>query len=234
MKQTHCGYCGAELPKEKIYKSAKYCDRQCSSRAQSTLIRDKRPCKQCMKLRPVSDFFKKHTRCKDCERLNRRKYKGDSLFWGRIWKRTKQLDSCLEWTGRYNKNTPVCQYKSKNISVRRLLYIKRFGEFDSSMYVVTSCNNCKCINPNHYILINKQSFYIRLSNNQPSRKGNDKTRDIRKGEQIHTAQINEEKVKHIRRLHADGCASKDIASIMGVSLDIIQRVVARKTWKHVE
>lgn len=53
-----------------------------------------------------------------------------------------------------------------------------------------------------------------------------------KGEQTGAAKFTEAQVLGIRQIHRDGMGTYRLAKFYGVQLSTIQRIVTRKTWKH--
>jgi hypothetical protein len=56
---------------------------------------------------------------------------------------------------------------------------------------------------------------------------------LRKGEQVHTARLDEAQVREIRRLCASGWTNIQIAAHFGIPRQRVYNVVTRKCWKHV-
>lgn len=53
------------------------------------------------------------------------------------------------------------------------------------------------------------------------------------GDKNHTTKLDETKVRSIRKSHADGITSKELASIYNVDVSNIRYIVNRATWRHV-
>jgi hypothetical protein len=62
---------------------------------------------------------------------------------------------------------------------------------------------------------------------------NNSERDVAKGERQHLAKIKEHQVPDIRRMHSEGVSNTEIAAIYKVYRTTIERIIKRKTWKHV-
>ena len=86
------------------------------------------------------------------------------------------------------------------------------------------CDKRRCVNPEHL-----QAGTTYTNNKDKQAKGR-----YPKGSEIHTSRLDVEKVREIRRLHAEeGVAQKDLAGWFGVSQSSINRVVLRRSWKRV-
>lgn len=136
--------------------------------------------------------------------------------------RSKWNGECLEWTkGGY-------QYghftrKGKNYLAHRVAYEVAYGKIPKGMLVCHTCDNRRCINPKHLFL-----GTIQDNSNDMKLKG----RQCR-GEKSHTSKLSESEVIRIRNLHSTyGVISRKLAKEYGVTSSTINKIVNRKTWKH--
>jgi hypothetical protein len=57
---------------------------------------------------------------------------------------------------------------------------------------------------------------------------------LRRGTRHPGAKLNEDDVRAIRRMRADGMTLEGIGGLFGVSYRTIWQVVARRTWRHIQ
>ena len=71
----------------------------------------------------------------------------------KLLSRTKENNGCLEWTGCFNTDGyPRAGTKDNpNIKVHRLVYSLSTGKDIDGLVVRHTCDNIKCINPDHLI-----------------------------------------------------------------------------------
>jgi len=66
-------------------------------------------------------------------------------------------------------------------------------------------------------------------NNKPSFKAHDQVC----GEHVHTAVLTETNVKHLRQLAETGYTRLVLAKRFGINPSTVDRIIKRKTWKHI-
>lgn len=74
----------------------------------------------------------------------------------RIWSRTDRSggpDACWLWSGAFGgTGTASIQIGKRNFPVRRVLYELAYGPLDKSIHIRSTCQDRRCINPNHIYL----------------------------------------------------------------------------------
>lgn len=111
---------------------------------------------------------------------------------------------------------------------RVAFYLANGRAADLSLDVMHSCDNRLCCNPAHL------SEGTRLDNMRDcAAKGRTNRKARFKGEAHPKAKITESNVLEFRARHRRGETCLSIAEAFGVSMDLVWRVVARRTWKHV-
>lgn len=80
----------------------------------------------------------------------------------------------------------------------------------------------------HYIVSGKRAINLPV----PSYEG--RPPQVVRGQTHHNALLDEEKVRAIRKAHAEGMSVQDIANSFGVNWTTANKVIKRVTWKHVE
>ena len=140
------------------------------------------------------------------------------------YKINKETD-CWVWQGSYFSNNPYGQFmvNRKNYRVHRLSYeVSNKVTLLSSTNVCHSCDNPKCINPNHLFLGTHQD-----NRNDCISKGRQAN-----GEQINRCKLTKKEVLEIRAKFKKG-NSVEISKEYGVTPENINCIIRRKTWKHI-
>lgn len=71
-----------------------------------------------------------------------------------LYENTRQEDDCLIWLGGcHTQGYPMQRFQGKMVLVARLLKAWQMGEdLDSNRRVKRTCQNKKCVNPDHYFV----------------------------------------------------------------------------------
>lgn len=133
---------------------------------------------------------------------------------------------CHEWLGRisssgYGEARMLGQY----VGVHRLSYLLHKGTLAPEELVLHSCDNRKCVNPDHLFKGDAKANaedMVRKGRNKPGPA-------ILPGEDHSTAKLAENQVKAIKRSKAKGT---DLAAIYGVSVSTISKIRNGHLWKH--
>lgn len=149
-------------------------------------------------------------------------------FWRKVVK--KSDDDCWEWSGTILGNG-YGQIRSggkegKKILAHRLSYELNKCEIPDGLVVMHTCDNRKCVNPNHLGLgtykDNTQDCW---------QKGRGSVNVIaRIGAMNGRAVVNEDDVRYIR---SSNDPLKQMAERYGVSVGAIDKIRQRKTWTHI-
>jgi len=139
----------------------------------------------------------------------------------KVNKRTK----CWEWTNALN-NGGYGQFavNHKPILAHRFSYEYFIGKIPKGKQILHSCDNPKCVNPDH------------LSTGTSQDDADDKVNKNRqaKGEDIGVSKLGVEQVNLIRRLYkAKKNTYKNLADCFNVSISTINDILKDKTWKHI-
>lgn len=117
---------------------------------------------------------------------------------------------------------PAIYYKKRQVQLSRVAWELHNGEVPNDLCILHKCDNRKCINPRHLFLGTK----------------GDNARDMKEkgrslyGERHNKAQLTEMQVVDIvRRLGSE--TRTELAVEYGVKRNVINKIAAGTTWKHV-
>jgi len=135
-------------------------------------------------------------------------------------------NGCWTWRNA-NKKTGygILNYQGKATSAHRASYQFYKGKIPEKMQVCHSCDNRRCVNPDHLFLGSKSSNMQDAIN-----KGR-----FSNGEKHYISKLTEQQVKEIRKMRKENpnLTYTEIADIYGVSHETIYDIVKKRTWKHV-
>jgi len=79
-----------------------------------------------------------------------------------------------------------------------------------------------------------EECYVEYMKPGPKRKADMPARiNYARGEAIGSAILTASNVKHLRQLASEGHNRRDLAERFGMSLSTIDRIIKRRTWKHI-
>lgn len=137
-------------------------------------------------------------------------------------------DGCWKWKYSTNKDGYASfSINGKVYLAHRISYLIYKGFFDEKLEIRHICNIPCCVNPNHLL------FGTHQDNMNDMVKS--KTR-INKmcGSDNHKTLLDEEGVLEIRRLYSTtNITQKELADKFYTSVQSIDRIVNRRTWKHI-
>jgi hypothetical protein len=160
----------------------------------------------------------------------------------RLLSGSKISGKCREWKGRkspggyglfkvrvkeINGLSDVTPKRTQfNLGVHRVAYKIWVGDIPKGKYVLHTCDNRLCINPEHLFLGSHQdNMDDMISKNRQNK---------RPGESHHLTKLKEEDIMEIRRLWDSGNETqKGIGIKLGIPGVTIHNIVRRKTWKHI-
>lgn len=143
----------------------------------------------------------------------------EKRFWGRI----KKTDGCWLWQGAVNTTGygMTTWDKAKNTVAHRLAWKLLRGPIPAGLRALHKCDTPRCCNPDH-IFLGTQA---------------ENMADCRaKGRfaSLSSPQMDEQRVREIRRLRAAGVKTIDLSKRFGISPSCISAIVTRRTWGQVE
>lgn len=231
----------------RIKANAKYCSKQCFLKQWEN--RYVFNCQNCGKEHSAYGYTE--GRKKYCSKQCMEEFRHtplETLLMNHVEKRN---NGCWEWTGALSRKTGYGKitYNQKTISTHRASYLVFKGEISKGKHICHSCDNKKCVNPEHLWagtakenmqdmikkgrqadqtgkVISPEHFkklqHGRL-NNWPSREGS----------KHHLAKLDEKKVMEIKKMIKDGYTNKEIAEIYNVDQSNISLIRNGKRWSHV-
>lgn len=118
----------------------------------------------------------------------------------------------------------IINYQGKAKSAHRYSYELFKGEIPKNHEICHTCDNRRCVNPEHLFLGSK------TENMQDAlKKGR-----FSLGENHYQNKLSEKQVKEIRKEREKGRSYIDIGKEYGISQESVYDIVKRRTWKHVE
>jgi len=150
----------------------------------------------------------------------------EELFWSRV----ETQEGCWGWTGATQRGGYGClgvvkDGKQTTIGAHRFSYELHFGSIPDGLFVLHSCDNPACTNPEHLrVGTNAENMADMRS------KGRERSFV---GEQNPSAKLTPAKVQEIRERYARGQSGEEIAAAYGVDYSLIRMVVTGKIWAHV-
>lgn len=129
--------------------------------------------------------------------------------------------NCWEWTGLINKGGyGITHFDGGGRLAHRVSYMIYVGEIPDGLDVCHSCDNRKCINPEHLFA------GTRLENMQDAVS---KGRQAR-GNKLPQTKLTEDAVVEMRTMRESGAKYIDLADKFGVSFSAIAAVITKRTW----
>lgn len=137
-------------------------------------------------------------------------------------------NGCMIWTGVIgNCGYGQLQLLSKKfIRAHRMSYKYFKGDLGTDMLVCHTCDNKKCVAPEHLFLGTPAENMTDMINKNRSRKV--------KGNCHYMSKINEDDVLKIRNLKKSGKTYLEISKIFNVHMQTIASIIQGRSWSHVK
>lgn len=154
----------------------------------------------------------------------------------RFLSKIKKLNSCWEWQGTIRTNYGSLAVrvdvdgvrKDREIRAHRLSYFIHKGPFDFKLHVCHSCDNPKCVNPDHLFLGTHQENMLDRDS-----KGRLKGHKGALGEGNAHSKLTEPEVIEIYNLAKSGRGHRSISlNFNNISVQTISHILRKRTWKY--
>ncbi|SRR6266403_41812 len=114
-------------------------------------------------------------------------------------------------------------FRNTTVISSRVSYIIFKNEIPKGIFVCHTCDNYKCVNPDHLFLGTCQD---NINDRQYKKRG-------ASGEKIGISKLKENDILEIRKLSMNKITQAEIAKLYNVSQVCIGRVLNKKTWQHI-
>lgn len=144
----------------------------------------------------------------------------------RFWRHVdvKHFDECWEWDGAlFSNGYGSIRIGSRRGLTHRIAYELKFGPIPNGLYVLHSCDNPKCCNPNHLFL------GTQLDNMHDMHKKKRWKCSNRGGELNSNCKLSDVEVEEIKKLYVSGSYSyRDLSKIYHVTYGHIGKIITNK------
>lgn len=149
----------------------------------------------------------------------------------RFIEKVNKTEGCWEWTaatyrGGYGHFRAFTDGKWKMIKAHRYSYSHFKGEIPKGMLVCHTCDNPKCVNPEH-LFIGTHSDNMVDKINKGRSKPTRKERLIKNGLNLLTKEV----ADNIRKDYADGMSYNELVKKYSTSKSQVCRIVLNQIWK---
>lgn len=142
-----------------------------------------------------------------------------------------EVTGCWEWIGSVTDINCGGGYgrlkiKGKMRPAHRISYLLHKGEIPDNLFVCHTCDNRKCVNPDHLFLgTHSENMQDML------KKGRD---NYVRGEKVKHSKLKTHEVIQIKEMLADGWRGRDIARCFGVDERLISNIKHNRIWAHIK
>lgn len=145
----------------------------------------------------------------------------------KFWKYVTPCEGCWEWKASINwAGYGLLTHEKKHIKAHRISWELHNGEIPKGLYVRHSCDNPKCVNPDHL------SLGTQVENMRDAKERN----RIPKGIAHHASKLTEADVKQICEMYDAGMGPAKIYKTLSlpVNYQAVWKVCKRIRWEHVQ
>lgn len=139
----------------------------------------------------------------------------------RFWEKVKKTDGCWEWLGTKSKDRGYISVAGKMISAPRFSYWLHKGEILEGLCVCHTCDNPRCVNPEHLWLGTH-------ADNMKDMRLKGRVKQERNGRAKHS----KAEVEEIKKLYATGkYTQRKLGELFGVSHTNVYAICKGIIWK---
>jgi len=133
---------------------------------------------------------------------------------------------CWRWLGSlHNDGYAAWNVGGRQVKVHRASYLLNVGPIPKNRFVVHTCGNRACINPDHLELVTHKGLY----------QHNLEHGHVARGERNGFASLDAKKVRRIRQLARTGkYTHRQIGDMIGCHQSNVSRIVSRAYWAHIK
>lgn len=156
-------------------------------------------------------------------------------FWPKV-DRSGGPDACWQWTSCLN-DSGYGYFWSPNkhyTSAHRFSYTLACGPIGAGLFIMHSCDNPKCVNPQHLRPGTAADNVRDRDAKERQARGKDRTKFLNRtnGERNANAKMTDELVMQICRDGLEGLFPGEIAKKHGFSSTNVSRILRGESWKH--
>ena len=145
----------------------------------------------------------------------------EERFFSQVNKNTGS--DCWHWTGYLNKGYGSIRINGKMIKAHRFSYELHKGDIPESMFILHSCDNSMCVNPEHLSVgSHEDNMRDKVNKNRQA-----------KGSNNGNSKLTQEQVREIKNKINLGISQRQIAKEYRVSNPAINKIKTGRTWAHV-
>jgi len=153
----------------------------------------------------------------------------------------KNLETgCLEWTGKID-NTGYARValEKKRMTAHRASFLAHYGHIPAHFLVCHSCDNRKCILPEHLFVGTHKDNMVDAKNKKrlPTGENHFKRKHPefqKKGEDLHWTKLTKKQVIMIKELYCLVPNCCEIARFTGLHRKTISDIINKKSWRHLD
>ena len=140
----------------------------------------------------------------------------------KFWEKVIKTETCWEWTGTITpQGYGYVSFNQKMVSAHRVAFELEIGKIPDDMYVLHSCDNRKCVNPEHLRAGTAQDNVddMKERNRSPDRRGEANGRTI----------LSEKDILDIR---SSQLKTSELMIKYNLGRTAIRDIVNKRSWKH--
>lgn len=148
----------------------------------------------------------------------------------RFWQKVNRSGACWEWTAACSGNGyGAFKIRGQQWGAHQVSYLLHHGPIVRGMVVMHTCDNPRCVNPDHL----KLGTYSDNSQDRDRKFRRRRTSADHVGEANPKARITEAQAIEIIGMIRDGVPRREIASLYGVKRSLISDIRSGRTWRHI-